>query len=100
MIKDHVQLFGALIGLAMILATAIYFVHVGMHEGTLLGVIITGGVAIAQQISGIKPSTPPAGTAPPQQPQIPQIPQLPQTPAPPPVVVVAGAVPPPESPAV
>lgn len=53
--KDHVATWASLAALVLILATAIWFVHAGMHEGTLLGVIITGAVGIAQAIAGIKP---------------------------------------------
>lgn len=57
--SSHIPTYAALTALILVLATSVWFVHAGMHEGTLLGVLITGAVGIAQSIAGIKPAPPP-----------------------------------------
>lgn len=88
MIKEH----GAAL-LSLIIVGAIFMTLVlhGMKDETIVAILATGAVGIANNISGIKSAIGSIGLS--QQPQLPQIPQLPQTPAPPPVVVVAAPVP-------
>lgn len=55
--KAHIATVASLISLVLLLVTAVYFIHHGMSEGTLMGVIIQGAVGIAQAIAGLKPNT-------------------------------------------
>ncbi len=80
MIREHGA---ALLSLGMIGAIFLTLVLHGMKDETIVAILATGAVGIANTVAGVKP---PSSGAPP---QIPQLPQLPQTPAPPPVVVVA-----------
>lgn len=49
----------ALVALAMLLGTALIMSQCGLKDSSLLVMILTGAVAIGQQIAGIKPANPP-----------------------------------------
>lgn len=65
-----------LIALAMIVGATMVLTMHGMKDETLLAILATGAVGIANAIVGIKAP----GAQPPQNPQIPQLPQVSQLP--------------------
>ncbi len=84
--KDHINTYAMLIGLALLLVTILVLASEGSKADGPLLIGIAGSVStIVGAIAG-KQLSAATGNAPP---QIPQLPQLPQTPATPPVVVVA-----------
>ena len=64
MFKEHGQMLGGLIALAMIVAATLVLTLHGMKDETLLAILATGAVGIASNIAGVpKPQTPPPGTS-------------------------------------
>lgn len=60
--KEHATQIASLAALTLILITAVVLTCKGSGDSTLLAILITGAVAIGQQIAGIKPTTPPGTT--------------------------------------
>lgn len=62
--KEHFNSVAALIALFMVVAAVLVLTLHGMKDETLLAILATGSVSIAQQIAGVKqPQTPPPGSA-------------------------------------
>lgn len=57
--KEHFNAIAALVALFMVIAAVLVLTLHGMKDETLLAILATGSVSIAQQIAGIKPAVPP-----------------------------------------
>lgn len=61
--KDHAGIMAALIALAMIVGATLVLTLHGMKDETLLAILATGAVGIANTIAGVpRPQSPPPGT--------------------------------------
>ncbi len=80
--KEHFQAVASLLALFMVIVTVIFLALHGMKDETLLAILATGAVGIANTIAGVKALV---GQQQPQIPQLSQLPQQPQTPQEPPV---------------
>ena len=63
--REHAQLVGSLIALAMIVGASLALTFHGMKDETLLAILATGAVGIANTIAGVKTqtTTPPGTTS-------------------------------------
>lgn len=62
-VKEHFSIIAGLFALAMIVASTLVLTLHGMKDETLLAILTTGAVGIANTIAGVKPqTTPPPGT--------------------------------------
>ena len=61
--KEHAGILGSLAALLIIIGAGLVLIIHGAKDETLLAIIFTGAVTIAQTIAGIKPAAPPGTTS-------------------------------------
>lgn len=77
MFKDHFNLVAGLISLAFIIGALLALIFHGMKDETVIAILATGSVGLANNITGVKHTAQVQS----QLPQLPQVSQLPQQPA-------------------
>ena len=60
--KEHAGVIASLSALVIIIAAALALTFHGAKDETLLAILFTGAVGIANTIAGVKPATPPGTT--------------------------------------